>query len=181
MTVGGPMQPQRCRFRVNRNAAANGMTEANMRLSSNAISNGGTIQRRFTCDGDDLSPPFNWSDPPKDARSFVLLCDDPDAPTGTFHHWAVYDIPVTRTELALGADRNVEAEGLKRAINDFNKVGYRGPCPPHRHGAHHYQFRLLALSVDRLPLRKGPTCREVEREASKYALAEASLVGAYER
>ena len=70
---------------------------------------------------------------------------------------------------------------LKRAINDFSRLGYRGPCPPHRHGPHHYHFRLLALSLDHLPLLKGPSCREVESEARKYLLAEAGIVGIYER
>jgi Raf kinase inhibitor-like YbhB/YbcL family protein len=152
-----------------------------MQLSSSAFSNGGTIPARFTCDGEDLSPPFQWSEPPTETRSFVFLCDDPDAPSGTFHHWALYDIPATLTGLAQGFDRNCEKEGLKRAINDFNRLGYGGPCPPHRHGPHHYQFRLLALSLDHLPLRKSPSCRDVEREARKYVLAEATIVGVYER
>ncbi|WP_036264644.1 YbhB/YbcL family Raf kinase inhibitor-like protein [Methylocapsa aurea] len=152
-----------------------------MRLSSSAFSDGGPIPRRFTCDGEDLSPPLSWSDPPTGTRSFALLCDDPDAPGGTFHHWAVYDIAVDRTELAQGSDRHADAQGFKRAANDFNRLGYGGPCPPQRHGPHRYQFCLLALSVDHLPLRKGSSCREVEREARKHALAEAGLVGTYER
>ena len=117
-----------------------------MQLSSSAFTDGGTIPRRFTCDGEDLSPPFQWSEPPSGTRSFVLLCDDPDAPSGTFRHWALYDIPADRAELVQGFDRSCEKEGLKRAINDFNRLGYQGPCPPHRHGPHHYHFRLLALS-----------------------------------
>ncbi|QBR72652.1 YbhB/YbcL family Raf kinase inhibitor-like protein [Beijerinckiaceae bacterium] len=152
-----------------------------MQLSSSAFFNGGTIPSRYTCDGEDLSPPFQWGGAPTETRSFVLLCDDPDAPSGTFHHWALYDIPANRMGLAQGFDRNCEKEGLKQAINDFNRLGYGGPCQPHRHGPHHYQFQLLALSLDHLPLRKEPSCREVEREARKYVLAEAGIVGIYER
>jgi Raf kinase inhibitor-like YbhB/YbcL family protein len=152
-----------------------------MQLSSSAFVDGGTIPSRFTYDGENLSPPFQWSAAPTETRSFVFLCDDPDAPSGTFHHWALYDIPATRSGLAQGFDRNCEKEGLKRAMNDFNRLGYGGPCPPHRHGPHHYQFRLLALSLDHLPLRKGPSCPDVEREARKYVLAEAAIVGIYER
>lgn len=152
-----------------------------MRLSSSAISNGGPIPSSFTCDGENLSPPLDWSEAPSETRSFAILCDDPDAPSGTFHHWALYDIPADRTELAQGADRNAATEGFKRAMNDFNRLGYGGPCPPHRHGPHRYQFRLLALSLEHLPLHRDPSCRDVERETRKYILAEAGFVGTYER
>jgi phosphatidylethanolamine-binding protein (PEBP) family uncharacterized protein len=83
--------------------------------------------------------------------------------------------------LGLGAARQAEKHGFKHAINDFQRADYGGPCPPHRHGPHHYHFRLLALSVEHLPVRKNPSCRDVEREARKHVLAEATLVGIYER
>jgi Raf kinase inhibitor-like YbhB/YbcL family protein len=152
-----------------------------MLLSSIAFSDGSAIPRRFTCDGEDVSPPFEWSDAPAQTRSFVLLCDDPDAPAGTWHHWAAYDIPAGQTALAAGAAKHAEKQGFKQAINDFQRRGYGGPCPPHRHGPHHYHFRLFALSTDSLPVRKDSSCRDVEREARKHALAEAILVGVYER
>ncbi len=152
-----------------------------MRLSSSAFADQQLIPRRFTCDGEDLSPPFDWNGAPAGARSFVLLCDDPDAPAGTWHHWAAYDIPADRTALAIGAASDLEKLEFKQAVNDFKLPGYGGPCPPHRHGLHHYHFRLLALSVDQLPLGKKPSCREVEQEARKYTIAEATVVGLYER
>lgn len=152
-----------------------------MRLTSSAFSDRETIPRRFTCDGEDLSPPLAWEDAPAGTRSFVVLCDDPDAPAGTWHHWAAYDIAADRTGLAQGAGRHGEGDGFRHAINDFHRLGYGGPCPPKRHGPHRYHFRLLAVSVDRLPLRKEPYCREVEREARKHTLAEAVLIGLYER
>ncbi len=152
-----------------------------MQLSSSAMSNGGQIPRRFTCDGENLSPPLAWSDAPSETQSFALLCDDPDAPSGVFHHWALYDIPADRTELAEGGDGKAATGGFKRALNDFNRLGYGGPCPPHRHGPHRYRFKLLALSLEHLPLRKDPSCPDVAREARKHLLAEASLVGTYER
>lgn len=151
-----------------------------MQLRSSGFSDGAAIPRRFTCDGEDVSPALEWSGMPTGTRSFVLLCDDPDAPGGTFHHWAAYDIPAERTGLAEGAAEDASATP-KQALNDFRKRGYGGPCPPHRHGVHHYHFRLLALSVDRLPLRTNPSCRDVEREARKHLIAEASLVGLYQR
>jgi Raf kinase inhibitor-like YbhB/YbcL family protein len=153
-----------------------------MQLRSSDFHDGAAIPRRFTCDGDDLSPSLEWSGAPPQTRSFVLLCDDPDAPAGTWHHWAAYDIPPDSTGLAAGAAADRGGKGFKQAINDFRKPGYGGPCPPHRHGIHHYHFRLLALSVERLPLHTtSPSCREVEREARQHALAEAILVGLYQR
>jgi Raf kinase inhibitor-like YbhB/YbcL family protein len=138
-----------------------------MRLSSNAFPDGGAIPPRFTCDGEDVSPPLVWTDVPSGARSLVLLCDDPD------------DIPPDRTGLVEGAG-GAGAE-FNQAINDFRRPGYNGPCPPRRHGRHHYHFRLLALSVASLTLRDEPTCRDVEREARKHVLSEATLVGVYQR
>jgi Raf kinase inhibitor-like YbhB/YbcL family protein len=149
-----------------------------MKLISSAFDDGAAIPRRFTCDGENLSPPLQWSGTPAGARSFVLLCDDPDAPAGTWHHWAAYDIPPTTTELADDAAQNTK---MKQAVDDFRKVGYGGPCPPHGHGPHHYHFRLLALSTDHLRAKSNASCPDIEREARKYAIAEAILVGWYER
>ncbi len=131
-----------------------------MRLNSTAFADGSAIPRRFTCDGDDLSPPLSWSDAPTGTRSFVLLCDDPDAPAGTWHHWAAYDIPSTVTAFAERAASDAEKRGFKQAVNDFQRPGYGGPCPPRGRGPHHYHFRLLALSVDGLSLGHTPSCRK---------------------
>jgi Raf kinase inhibitor-like YbhB/YbcL family protein len=152
-----------------------------MRLRSHAFQDRSEIPQRYTCDGDDVSPPLAWDAPPKDVRSFVVLCDDPDAPGGTWHHWAAYDIPAELSALAEGAVQRAGQQKFKQAINDFQRVGYGGPCPPHLHGLHHYHFRLLALSVYRLKTGKNPSCREIERAARKHVIAEAVLVGVYER
>jgi hypothetical protein len=143
-----------------------------MRLECSAFSDGGAIPRRFTCDSEDLSPPLHWSHAPVATRSFVLLCDDPDAPGGTWRHWAGYDLPHERTALPEGAGQRHGGEDLKQAVNDFGRAGYGGPCPLRRHGPHHYHFRLLALSTDRLAMRPNPSCREVEQEARKHLIAE---------
>jgi len=152
--------------------------ERAMKLVSSAFADGAAIPRRFTCDGENLSPPLQWSGVPAGTRSFVLLCDDPDAPAGTWHHWAVYDIPPVLTEFAHGAAQNTK---MKQAVNDFRKAGYGGPCPPQGHGPHHYHFRLLALSTDQLRAKSNASCPDIEREARKHAIAEAILVGWYER
>jgi Raf kinase inhibitor-like YbhB/YbcL family protein len=152
-----------------------------MQLSSKAFSDGSTIPRRFTCDGEDLSPPLDWEAPPPTTRSFVLLCDDPDAPGRKWHHWAAYDIDAEQAGLAEGASRDSSAVRFKQAVNDFRRVSYGGPCPPHGHGRHRYHFRLLALSTDNLSLGAKPSCGEVEREARRHSIAEATLVGVYQR
>ena len=149
-----------------------------MKLVSSAFADGAAIPRRFTCDGDNMSPPLQWSGAPEGTRSFVMLCDDPDAPAGTWHHWAAYDIAPTVVQLEEGAAKNTK---VKQAINDFRKPGYGGPCPPQGHGPHHYHFRLLALSADHLRAQANASCRDIEREARKHTLAEAILVGWYER
>ena len=152
-----------------------------MQLSSSAFSSRSTIPRRFTCDGEDLSPALGWTAAPATTRSFVLLCDDPDAPAGKWHHWAAYDIDADQTMLAEGAGRDGGAAQFKQAINDFRRAGYGGPCPPRGHGPHHYHFRFLALSVDHLPLGDKPSSSEVERVARKHVVAEATLIGLYQR
>jgi hypothetical protein len=142
-----------------------------MRLECSAFSDGGAIPRRFACDGEDLSPPLHWSHAPVATRSFVLLCDDPDAPGGTWRHWAVYDLPHERTALPEGAGQRHGGEDLKQAVNDFGRAGYGGPCPLRRHGPHHYHFRLLALSTDRLAMRPNPSAaRSNKRRANISSL-----------
>jgi Raf kinase inhibitor-like YbhB/YbcL family protein len=151
-----------------------------MRLRSSSFADGASIPDHFTCQGEDVSPPLEWSGVPAGTQSLALFCDDPDAPGGTWHHWAAYDIAPSQTMLPLAAANDAAKLGFKQAINDFQKPGYGGPCPPP--GApHHYHFRLLALSVARLPVAGNASCRDVENEAHKHGLAQATLVGIYRR
>ena len=152
-----------------------------MKLSSSAFAAGGMIPARLTCDGENLSPPLEWSEIPQGTKSFVLLCDDPDAPTGLWRHWAAYDVPADRRSLAEGADRQADQLGFRHGRNDFHTVGYGGPCPPRDHGVHRYRFRVLALSTGHLPLSADPDCREIEDAARRHMLGEAELIGSYER
>lgn len=152
-----------------------------MRLTSVNFSESETIPRRFTCDGEDVSPSLQWTGAPAGTKSFVVLCEDPDAPAGVWRHWAAYDIPADRSSLAEGAGRSKIPNGFKQAINDFRRAGYGGPCPPRGHGIHHYHFRLLALLCAQLPIGGAPSCKEVEQEARRHALAEATLIGVYQR
>lgn len=152
-----------------------------MRLTSTAFSEGERIPSRYTCDGNNESPPLAWSGPPRQTMSFAILCDDPDAPLGKWHHWAGYDIPPSRMSLGPAVAPDHAVEDFKQAINDFRHPGYGGPCPPPSHGPHRYYFRILALSVAELAVRRHPTCKEVEAEARKHLVAEAQLVGMYGR
>ena len=146
-------------------------------IESPAFAEGERIPKRYTCEGEDVSPALEWSDSPEDTRSFVLICSDPDAPAGTWHHWAVYDIVPDARELpeAYPTDRSGQA------VNDFGRSGYGGPCPPKGHGRHRYVFRLLALDRDRLDLGQAPRCKQVEDAAKPHILAEAALIGLYSR
>ena len=152
-----------------------------MRLKSTVFAEGARVPARYTCDGENLSPPLSWSGVPQEALSLVLLCDDPDAPLGKWHHWCVYDIPPSRASLAEGVPPTHAAGDFKQAINDFRHPGYGGPCPPPSHGPHRYYFRLLALSVAELSVRHHATCKEVEAEARKHLIAETKLCGMYGR
>lgn len=151
-----------------------------MRLRSSAFADGSAVPRDFSCEGEDISPPLEWNDVPAATKSFALLCEDPDAPGGTWHHWAAYDIAGTQTSLPADAGRNAQKLGFKQAVNDFQKPGYGGPCPPPG-SPHHYHFRLLALSVARLSVGEGSSCNRVASEARNHSLAEATLVGIFRR
>lgn len=151
------------------------------RLSSTAFADGAAIPRRFTCEGEDVSPPLAWSGAPAGAESFALVCSDADAPAGTWYHWAVFDIPAAAVSLAESHPKDATVGGIRQGLNDFKRTGYGGPCPPRGHGIHHYRFVLTALGVASLGLKPGAGAREVEREAKRRALGEAVLVGTYAR
>lgn len=149
-------------------------------LSSSAFADGAALPTEFTCDGANQSPPLEWSDPPNGTRSFVLIVDDPDAPSGTFSHWAAFNIPPTARDLAAGAGN--QSEGMmSQARNDFGKSGYGGACPPNGHGPHRYRFKLLALDVGRLDVPADALAKDVEARAEQHLIARAELTGTYER
>jgi len=151
-----------------------------LRLTSDAFRSGDKIPQRFTCDGANVSPPLSWSGAPETARGFAIVCSDPDAPGGTFYHWAVFDIPPGTAQLAENYKATTGAPSHE-AVNDFGKQGYGGPCPPRGHGSHHYHFRLFALDTESLRVGPRPSCRDVERISKQHVLAEAELVGTFAR
>ena len=150
-----------------------------MHLTSSAFSHGSAIPARFTADGAGRSPPLTWADAPSRTRSFAMICRDPDARSGAFYHWALYDIPAVMTGLEESCP-SYDPE-FRQARNDFGHIGYGGPNPPRGHGDHHYHFTLYALDVANLGVAPGPASRAVEAAAKLHALATADLIGTYER
>jgi len=151
-----------------------------MKLTSPSFENQQPIQAKHTGEGADVSPALKWQDAPSSTKSFALICDDPDAPAGTWVHWVMYNIPATTTELPEGVAKSDEAAGGKQGVNDFGKVGYGGPQPPRGHGKHRYVFKLYALKSE-LDLKPRATKKQVEDAMKGQILAQSELVGTYER
>jgi len=145
-------------------------------LSSEAFRHGDRIPVRYTCDGDNLSPPLAWSGAPAATRTFALIMDDPDAPSGTFTHWLLGNLAGSRSALASGEAPEEAVSGR----NDFASSAYGGPCPPHGHGPHRYRFHLHALSRS-LDLARGYSAADFSRAIDACRLATAVLEATYER
>ena len=150
-----------------------------MKLTSPAFEEGGMIPEKYTCDGDDLSPALKWDSLPEGTKSLALICDDPDAPMGTWVHWVYYDIPAS-TE---GVPENVAPHdrpgiGGTQGINDFRRIGYGGPCPPG--GTHRYYFKLYALDA-LLNLPPGATKKQLEKAMENHIVGRVQLMGKYRR
>jgi Raf kinase inhibitor-like YbhB/YbcL family protein len=141
-------------------------------VTSPAFADGDTVPVQFTCDGHDNPPPLRVAGTPDTTRSFALIMDDPDAPRGTFTHWLAYDIPVPEAELQPGVGKTLK--------NSFGREGYGGPCPPPGHGPHRYFFTVFAVDVPSLTLR-GRTRKDLEAALSTHTIAQARLMGRYER
>ena len=150
-----------------------------MEIRSSAFGSGEMIPVKYTCDGADFSPSLEWTAGPAGTKSFALICDDPDAPMGTWVHWVIYDIPAAATMLAEGITREKDLPGGgTQGINDFRRLGYGGPCPPG--GTHRYFFKLYALDAA-LGLKPGITKDQLLTAMKGHILAEAQLMGTYRR
>jgi Raf kinase inhibitor-like YbhB/YbcL family protein len=150
-----------------------------LKLTSSAFQSGGTIPKKFTCDGPDVSPALAWSGAPA-AQSFALIMDDPDAPAGTWVHWVLYDLPPDTHDLPEGAAKQEQLpSGAQQGRNDFRKIGYGGPCPPPGK-PHRYFFKLYALDA-KLNLKAGATKAGLEKAMQGHILAHGELVGRYGR
>jgi Raf kinase inhibitor-like YbhB/YbcL family protein len=149
-------------------------------LTSPAFPSGGMIPLKYTRDGQNVSPPLEWRDAPQQTRSYALVVEDPDAPSGTFRHWAIYNIAASETGLPESAFK-AEPGDVAHGVNDFGNRHYDGPQPPKGHGPHHYHFRLAALDIARLNLPALTTAEEVWKAARPHVIAETEMVGIYER
>jgi hypothetical protein len=144
-----------------------------MELKSPAFEKGGRIPAKYTCDGDDVSPPLEIVDIPEETETLALVMDDPDAPMGVFDHWVVWNIPADTTEIA----EDTQPDGTP-GRNDFGRLDYGGPCPPS--GTHTYRLRVYALDRD-LDLPRGSAKGELQREMEGHVLDESLLTGDYSR
>jgi len=157
-----------------------GETAMAFELSSGGFKPGETIPRQHTCDGADESPPLAWTSPPAGTKSFALLCDDPDAPVGTWVHWVLYDLPAGARDLPGGImPAPTRGDGSRQGSNDFKKTGYGGPCPP-RGRPHRYVFKLYALDAV-LGLAPGATKEAVTKAMAGHVIGTAELMGRYGR
>ena len=153
-----------------------------MKISSNAFSHGGGITSKYTCDGNNFSPPLSIDNVIKGTKSLALIVDDPDAPGGVFVHWVIWNIPPERTSIPERVPTSETVDslgGARQGVNDFGRLGYGGPCPPPG-PAHRYFFKLYALDRE-LGLRAKASKAELESAMKGHILAEATLMGIYKR
>jgi Raf kinase inhibitor-like YbhB/YbcL family protein len=152
-------------------------------LTSLSFSHQGEIPTKYTCEGEDISPPLSWSQVPQETKSLVLIVDDPDAPDPnaprmTWVHWVLYDLPPTATGLAEAATSSAMPAGTREGLNDWKRAGYGGPCPPI--GRHRYFHKLYALDTVLGDLGT-PTKAQITAAMEGHVVAEAQLIGTYQK
>ena len=150
-----------------------------IKLTSSAFEDGGMIPARYTCDGENISPPLEWDGVPDGTKSIAIICDDPDAPGGMWVHWVLFDLPASTKELEENIDDDETLTcGTRQGITDFGGVGYGGPCPPS--GTHRYYFKLYALDK-KLDVVSLLDKEHLLKEMAGHILGEGSLMGKYKR
>lgn len=159
-------------------AKPDGPSSEGWKITSPAFSGGHPIPARFSCDGQNVSPKLEWTSPPPDAKSLAIIVDDPDAPSGTFTHWVVFDIPVEMRDLPENVQPG-QLKGARQGHNGFGRIGYGGPCPPPGK-PHHYHFKLFALDKP-LGLASGVGVDQVKQAISHHVVGSTEIVGTYQR
>ena len=153
-------------------------TEAVMKLTSTAFKDGGAIPAKYTADGDDIAPALAWADVPKEAKTLALICDDPDAPGGTWVHWVMYNIPAAVSGLPEGIPvQEVLDNGARQGISDFKRPAYGGPAPPS--GTHRYFFKLYALDTALKLEPKAVTKDVLVNAMAGHIIGKGQLMGTY--
>lgn len=155
-----------------------GMLNVRAPFDNNAV-----MPIEYTCDGRNVSPELKISGIPANAKSIAIICDDPDAPIGTFVHWVLWNFPVNGPEITIpgGLPKTVTlTNGARQGLNDFGRIGYDGPCPPKGHGTHHYHFKVYALDT-MLNLEGNVKKKDLERAIEGHILAKGEVVGLYAR
>lgn len=148
-------------------------------VSSSVFEEGGMIPVKYTCDGEDISPPLKFEGIPPEAQSLALIGDDPDAPMGTWVHWVLYNLPPKTEELPEKIPGNEKLEnGAIHGVTDFGRFGYGGPCPPS--GTHRYFFKIYALDI-MLELSGKVDKKTLVKAIEGHILAEGRLMGTYKR
>ena len=154
-------------------------------LTSPAFKNDERIPKTYTGEGKDVSPPLAWADPPAGTQSLALICDDPDAPRGTWDHWLIWNLPADLRQLPEGVPQTetvADLGGARQGRNSWltHNIGYRGPMPPPGHGTHHYHFALYALGTT-LDLKAGADKKTLQKAMQGHVLGEGKLIGTYSR
>ena len=152
-------------------------------ISSPSFRNNQPIPAKFSKDDSDVSAALKWEGAPGETKSFALICDDPDAPGGTWIHWVIYEISGTATGLPENIAKTetvASLGGAKQGVNSYGSIGYGGPQPPRGHGVHHYHFRLYALDTE-LNLAPRVTRQQLDAAMKGHIIAETELVGTFQR
>lgn len=148
-------------------------------VTSTAFEEGSMIPSKYTCDGENVSPPLAWTSVPEGTKSLALISDDPDAPMGTWVHWVLFNIPANVDELPENLPPQERLDnGAKHGMTDFRRIGYGGPCPPS--GTHRYYFKLYALDI-MLDLETGITKDQLLKAMEGHILSQGQLMGKYKR
>ncbi len=154
-------------------AKSNTKAEKSLSITSPSFKNNQMIPKKFTCDGENISPPLKFKNIPKDAKSLALIVDDPDAPKGTFNHWVAWHISAKKTKISEG-EKGKMSEGL----NDLGQKGYFGPCPPS--GTHRYHFKIYALDFD-VDISENSKSKDLLAAIQNHTIQTAMLTGKYSR
>ena len=150
-----------------------------IKITSSAFEHEALIPPKYTCDGDDISPPLQWDTVPEATKSLALISDDPDAPMGTWVHWVLFNLPADTRELQENIPKDkILSNGARQGISDFRRIGYGGPCPPS--GTHRYFFKIYALDTE-LALAAGAGKSDLLNAMEGHILAEGQLMGKYKR